>query len=208
MINDDLSTKVDFLIKHKLNTNQLLLLEVLSTENFVKKDDKLRLKTAGNIYKWSAAAKHIKGAGWSEQEIEDLIKKDYIFGIKSEQIDNEGNKVYTYAVDQLILTQKFSDIMFINSNFAFEEILELYPDTFLINNQTVFTKAGDLDKVQQNYFKLIKGNLLKHEEIKQIISYAKERSLCNYKIENFLSKGVIETIKKMMEENYETGRDI
>jgi hypothetical protein len=196
---DDVNAYVDFMVKHKLSTNQFLLLMLLHTESYFKSQKGLKYKTVGNIYKWSK-----EGKGWSEQEIEDLINKDYLFGIKSQQV----NGTITYSIDQLILTQKFSDIMFVNSTFAFEEILEIYPDTFQINGQVVFTKSGDLDKVQQNYFKLIKGNTVKHEEIKNIITYAKERGLCNYKLENFLTKGVIDTIKKMIGESNATGTDI
>lgn len=198
---DDVNAYVDFMVKHKISTNQFLLLQLLHEETMFKevKSNSLRFKKIGNIYKWSK-----EGKGWTEQEIEDLIAKDYLFGIKSKQT----NGTITYSIDQLILTQKFSDIMFVNSNFAFEEILDIYPDTFQIQGQTVFTKSGDLDKVQQNYFKLIRGNTVKHEEIKYIITYAKERGLCNYKIENFLSKGVIDTIKKMIGESNATGTDI
>jgi hypothetical protein len=196
---DDVNAYVDFMVKHKLSTNQFLLLMLLHTESYFKSQKGLKYKTVGNIYKWSK-----EGKGWSEQEIEDLINKDYLFGIKSQQV----NGTITYSIDQLILTQKFSDIMFVNSTFAFEEILEIYPDTFQINGQVVFTKSGDLDKVQQNYFKLIKGNTVKHEEIKNIITYAKERGLCNYKLENFLTKGVIDTIKKMIGESHAAGTDI
>lgn len=197
---DDVNAYVDFLTKNKLSTNQFLLLYLLYTEKFVKVDDKLKYKRIGNIYKWSS-----EGKGWSKEEIEDLINKDYVFGIKSV---NPKDGTLTYFVDQLILTQKFSDLMFINTTFAFEEILEIYPDTFVVQQSTVFTKAGDLDKVQANYNKLIKNSIAKHEEIKQIITYAKERGLCNYKLENFLSKGVIDSIKKMMEETYDRGQDI
>ncbi len=198
---EDVNAYVDFMVKNKLSTNQFLLLYVLHCESMMmdKTDNKLKWKKIGNVYKWSQ-----EGKGWTEKEIEDLIDKEYIFGIKSKQ----ENGVYTYSIDQLILTQKFSDVMFINSIFAFDEILEIYPDTFLIGNQTVFTKAGDLDKVKDNYFKLIKGSILKHEEIKQIILFAKERGLCSYKIENFLSRGVIDSIKKMMGETHGTGKDI
>lgn len=191
---DNVNEYVSFMVKQKLSTNQFLLLYLLHCENYFKSKDGLKYKTIGNIYKWSE-----QGEGWTLEEVEDLIKKDYVFGIKTSG---------TYPIDQLLLTQKFSDLMFINSNFAFDEILEIYPDSFLIQNQTVFTKAGDLDKVRENYFKLIKGSLIKHEEIKQIISYAKERGLCNYKLENFLSKGVVDTIKKMMEESHGTGKDV
>lgn len=198
---DDVNAYVDFMVKHKLSTNQFLLLQLLHEETMFKevKTNSLRFKTLGNIYKWSK-----EGKGWTEQEIEDLIAKDYLFGIKSKQT----NGTITYSIDQLILTQKFSDIMFINSNFAFEEILDIYPDTFQIKDKPVFTKSGDLDKVQQNYFKLIRGNTVKHEEIKYIITYAKERGLCNYKLENFLTKGVIDTIKKMIGESHAAGTDI
>lgn len=197
---DDVNEYVDFLTKHKLSTNQFLLLYLLYTEKFVKVDDKLKYKRIGNIYKWSS-----EGKGWTKEEIEDLINKDYVFGIKSV---NPKDGTLTYFVDQLILTQKFSDLMFINTNFAFEEILEIYPDTFVVQQSTVFTKAGDLEKVALNYSKLIKNSIVKHEEIKKIIIYAKERGLCNYKLENFLSKGVIDSIKKMMEETYDRGQDI
>ena len=197
---DDVNAYVDFLTKNKLSTNQFLLLYLLYTEKFVKVDDKLKYKRIGNIYKWSS-----EGKGWTKEEIQDLIDKDYVFGIKAL---NPKDNTLTYFVDQLILTQKFSDLMFINTTFAFEEILEIYPDTFVVNQSTVFTKAGDLDKVALNYSKLIKNSIAKHEEIKQIITYAKERGLCNYKIENFLSKGVIDSIKKMMEETYDRGQDI
>lgn len=202
---EDVNAYVDFMVKNKISTNQFLLLFLLHSESMFKEqtNNLHKFKKIGNLYKWSEAGKNgLKGGGWSREEVEDLINKDYVFGIK----DPNGS----YSFDQLILTQKFSDVMFINSNFAFDEILEVYPDTFIIttNNQTVFTKSGDLDKVQQNYFKLIKGSIIKHEEIKQIILYAKERGLCNYKLENFLNKGVLETIRKMMEETHGTGTDI
>lgn len=200
---DDATTYVEFLTKNKISTNQFLLLYLLYTEQMHQNNDAVKYKKVGNIYKWLN-----EGLGWSEVEIDDLIKKDYIFGIKSKQ----SNGKVTYSIDQLILTQKFSDLMFINANFAFEEILEVYPDTFQIvkpnETTTVITKSGDLDKVQQNYFKLTKGSIVKHEEIKTIISYAKERGLCTYKLENFLNKGVLDTIKKMMEESHATGTDI
>lgn len=195
---ENVNVYTDFLVKNKLSTNQFYLLLLLYQEGMYQSDDGLKYKTVGNIYKWTK-----EGKGWSIKEIEELIEKDFIFGIK-----RLSGGVYTYPIDQLILTQKFSDIMFINGNFAFDEILELYPDTFIVNTTTVFSKSGDLNKVQDNYSRLIKGSISKHEEIKKVVLYAKERGLCNYKLENFLSKGVIDSIKKMMGESHGTGTDI
>jgi hypothetical protein len=198
---------VAFLIKHKLSTNQFLLLHLLNSESMFKSNDKLRFKTIGNIYKWSAAAKTLKGAGWSETEIQDLIDKEYLWGMKSVQ-KIDGKDVLTYSIDQLILTQKFSDIMFINASFAFDEILEIYPDTMDIQGQTVFTKSGDLDKLREKYVKLIKNSIIKHEEIKAIIQFGVDKGLCKYKLDNFLNEAIINSIRKLMEESYGTGTDI
>ena len=185
---------VDFLVKNKISCNQFLLLYLLYTEKMYKIQNKVTYTQTSLLYKWINEGKFII----SISEIEDLIKSEYIFAIK------QNGK---YEIDQLILTEKFFDLMFVNID-AFDEIVDLYPDKIIINSQTVFTKAGDLDKVAENYLKLIKNNLAKHEQIKKVIIFAKERNLCNYKLENFLSKGVIDTIIKDMEENYERGNDI
>lgn len=176
---------VDFLVKNKISCNQFLLLYLLYTEKMYKIQNKVTYTQASSLYKWISEGKHTI----SIVEIEDLIKLEYVFAIK------QNGK---YEIDQLILTEKFSDLMFVSLD-AFDEIIDLYPDKIIINGQTVFTKAGDLDKVGVNYLKLIKNNLSKHEQIKKVIAFAKERNLCNYKLENFLSKGVIDTIIKDME---------
>jgi hypothetical protein len=166
------------------------------------KKGKVAYDIVGNIYRWQE-----KGKGWTQAEIEDLVTKEYIIAFKK-SYTIEGQTIYGYMMDDLILTNKFAEIMFIDMEAAFEEILELYPDTMQVLSSTVFTKSGDLDKLSDAYHKAIKGNLHEHEKIKLIIAYAKERSLCNMKLDKFLSKGVIDSIKKMMEENYDSGGDI
>lgn len=193
----------EFLISNKLSTNQFLLLYLLYTERMVKdKTGRIGYTQGTCIYKW-----HNKGSGWSQAEIEDLCNKDYVIAMKK-QYDVGDKKQYGYAIDDLIITDKFNDIMYINTEGAFDEILSLYPDTFNINTQTVFTKAGNLDKVSDEYHKLIKYNLDYHEKIKEIIEFAKLRGMCNMKLENFLTKGVLDSVKRMMEETYERGQDI
>lgn len=185
---------VDFLVKNKLSTNQFLLLYLLYTERMCKSQGKTTYTKVGNIYKWIA-----EGKAWNHEEVEELIKLNYVIGFP---INGK------YQIDQLILTEKFFDLMFIDTEDAFNEILDLYPDRMIINNQTTFTKAGDLSKVADNYAKLIRNNLSKHEEMKKLVKYAAERGLCKYKIENFLSKGVIDAIKKEIGESYERGEDV
>lgn len=193
----------EFLIKNKLSTNQFLLLYLLYTEKMIKsKSGKVSYSEATCLYKWQA-----KGTGWNQQEIEDLVKNDYVMAFpKTYTIDNQN--LYGYAVDDLILTTKFSDIMFVATDEAFQEILELYPDTFNVNGSVVFSKSGDLEKLSDVYSKLIRNSIQLHDKMKEAIVFAKERGLCNMKLEKFLTKGVIDSIFKMMEEGYSNGRDV
>ena len=193
----------EFLIKNKLSTNQFLLLYLLYTEKMVKqKSGKVTYSEATCLYKWQA-----KGTGWTQKEIEDLVDKDYVMAFPKNYTINDQS-VYGYAVDDLILTTKFSDIMFIATDSAFEEILELYPDTFMVNGSTVFSKSGDLEKLSDVYAKLVKHSIHQHDKMKDAIVFAKERGLCGMKLEKFLTKGVIDSIFKMMEEGLSNGRDI
>jgi hypothetical protein len=193
----------EFLIKNKLSTNQFLLLYLLYTEKMIKsKSGKVSYSEATCLYKWQA-----KGTGWNQKEIEDLVKNDYVMAFpKTYTIDNQN--LYGYAVDDLILTTKFSDIMFVATDEAFQEILELYPDTFNVNGSVVFSKSGDLEKLSDVYSKLIRNSIQQHDKMKEAIVFAKERGLCNMKLEKFLTKGVIDSIFKMMEEGYSNGRDV
>jgi len=193
----------EFLIKNKLSTNQFLLLYLLYTEKMIKsKSGKVSYSEATCLYKWQA-----KGTGWNQQEIEDLVKNDYVMAFpKTYTIDNQN--LYGYAVDDLILTTKFSDIMFVATDEAFQEILELYPDTFNVKGSVVFSKSGDLEKLSNVYSKLIRNSTQQHDKMKETIVFAKERGLCNMKLETFLTKGVIDSIFKMMEEGYSNGRDV
>lgn len=199
----DVTSYVKFLVTHKLSTNQFLLLYLLYTEKMIKvKSGRISYAEGTCIYKWQS-----KGKGWNQLEIEDLVSKDYIIAFKKSYEIEPSKKVYGYAVDDVILTSKFSDIMFIAVDQAFEEILDLYPDTFIIEGP-VFTKTGDLDKLSEIYAKLIKNSVVEHEKMKELIIFAKERNLCKMKLITFLSRGVIDPIKKMMEDTFNAGSDI
>jgi hypothetical protein len=183
MLLDNPENYVDFLCKNKLKPNQFLLLYLLYTEKMVKQGVSLKFTKGGLIYKWSN-----EGAGWTKDEIKDLVTKDYVISLSQD-----------YAFDQLILTSKFVDLMFINGGEAFEELLELYPDTFMVNSTKVFTKTVDLEELEKNYVKAIKNSQKKHEEVKEILTYAIEKNLLNMKIDKFIAGKVWESVKKMRE---------
>jgi hypothetical protein len=183
---EDVNEYVDFLIKNKLTTNQFLLLYLLFTEKMVRDSKgKMQYSESGAIYKWLD-----KGKGWCKQEIVDLEEKGYLIPVSK---DN-------YQIDQLIVTTKFSDVMFINLEMAFEEILDIYPDTILVEGNVVFTKSGDLERVSQEYRKIIKNSIKKHEEVKELIKFAIEEKLVKSKLDKFLTKATIDSLGRLKEQ--------
>lgn len=181
MLLDDPENYVDFLCKNKLKPSQFLLLYLLYTEKMVKDGTNLRFTKGGLIYKWSN-----EGAGWTKDEIKDLVTKDYVISLSQD-----------YAYDQLILTSKFVDMMFINGGEAFEELLDIYPDTFMVNGSQVFTKTVDLDEFEKLYVKAIKNSQAKHEEVKELVLYGLEKGLLKMKIDKFIQGKVWESIRKI-----------
>lgn len=188
---DDPTSYVDFLCTHKLSPNQFLLCYLLYTEHMIRdKESNLRYATVGNIYKYCD-----KGTGWSNSDVEDLIEKGYL-------IDTTKTKD-TYAIDRLILTEKFVDLMFINANFAFEEFFEAYPNSTMIDGKAAFLKAVDPDVVAERYKKAIKNSAVKHAEIMEIIAYAKENNLINMRVDKFVMGKLWEAIKTQRDEKGE-----
>lgn len=187
MLLDDVDYYVDFLCKNDLSTNQFLLLYLLYREKMIKDPTgKFKYTNVGNIYKWLD-----KGQGWTENEIIDLINKDYVVSVA------KGN----FAIDQLILTSKFVDLMFISSGDAFEEVLELYPPTVTINGKGFMLKACDLDECSKAYLKAIKNSSRKHQEVLECIKYGVDKGLINTKIDKFVSGRLWEDLRKMKEKD-------
>lgn len=187
MLLDDVDYYVDFLCKNNLSTNQFLLLYLLYREKMIKDPTgKFKYTNVGNIYKWLD-----KGQGWTENEIIDLINKDYVVSVA------KGN----FAIDQLILTSKFVDLMFISSGDAFEEVLELYPPTVTINGKGFMLKACDLEECSKAYLKAIKNSNRKHQEVLECIKYGVEKGLINTKIDKFVSGRLWEDLRKMKEKD-------
>ena len=187
---------VHFLIKNELTTNQFLLLYLLYTEKMIKdQHQKLKFTKEGLLYKWNEHGKKLasqnrnNGEGWTVSEIKDIVKKEYAISLDS-----------AYSFDQLILTNKFSDLMIISSSVAFDEILELYPDSIVIKGQTYFLKTGDLDEYASSYSKLMLYSVSKHNQIKEIIKFGKERNMINTNIGKFLNRAVINDLAKKMKE--------
>ena len=183
MLLDEPENYVDFLCKNKIRPNQFLLLYLLYTEKMVKEGSSLRFTKGGLIYKWSH-----EGAGWTKEEVKDLVDKEYVISLSPD-----------YAFDQLILTSKFVDLMFVNGGEAFEELLNLYPDTFMVQGNKVFTKTGDLDVMEKAYVKAIRGSQTKHKEVMEILGYAIEKNLLNIKIDKFILGKVWDSVRKMKE---------
>jgi hypothetical protein len=152
--------------------------------------NQLRYTTLGNIYKWTE-----KGKGWTETEITDLIQKEFVI-----DFTKSSSSTNYYEIDRLVLTQKFLDEIFIDCNFAFEEIFELYPDSTTINGQVAFLKGVDPDEVAKQYTKAIKGSVAKHNEVKELIVFGKQFDLIKHRIDRFVTGRIWEGLKTLRDE--------
>ncbi len=180
---DDVTEYVSFLTKNKLTCNQFLLLYLLCTEQMVRdSQSKLKYSSTGSIYKWQN-----EGSGWTTSEVQDLEAKGYVIPISKSN----------YSIDQLIITPKFSELFFINADIAFEEVLDAYPDTITIQGTGFFTKAGDLDKLSSDYKKIVKNSQKKHEEVIELIKFARQKNLINCKLDKFLTKAMLDSLRRM-----------
>ncbi len=188
---DKPATYVNFLIEQKITTNQYLLLYLLFTEKMEKEGEELTWPDTGLISQWQE-----HGPGWIIEDIEDLIEKEFLINISDNII----------SLDKLILTSKFSDLIFVNATFAFQEFFESYPSTIPIKNETAFLKAVDPEIIEKLYTELIQGSAHKHQEFMELLEYGKERGLIKVRIDKYFTAKIWETIQKMKNED-EKGED-
>lgn len=182
---EDETAYVDFLCKHKITTNQFLILYLLYTERMVS-SKKLSYTKTGNIYKYSQ-----ENIGWAREEVEDLIKKEFIV---------DCNTTADLFFDKLILTEKFSELMFIDNYIAWDELLDEYPEKVIINTGTFFLKAVDPDEWATKYIKIIKRSKKKHEEVIELVKWGVENGKVNMRIDRFILGRVWESLKKLRDE--------
>lgn len=145
MIND-IDKYVDFLTTNSINEHQFLILWLVHT------------KDLANISKYKA-----KFGNFNVGDINDLIDRHWIddFGL----IKNDQR---TFNIYDFIVTDKFTKIVLIDEEDAYEELVQAYPKWLSIKGVKFPTLTGDPYKLAKEYQKYIKRNRLAHERVIRI----------------------------------------
>lgn len=149
---------INFLIKHDITANQFLLAYLLNMEN-----------GAVVLYKYME-----EGQGWTMEEVDDLVAKGFIFSTNHTKSGQDD-----YYLDRYLATSTFKNLVFIECDEAFEEILEMYPTFIIVEGKKYSTKGGPIEKLSKTYNRLIHGNMKTHEKVKEALNYGIDNHLIN-----------------------------
>jgi hypothetical protein len=143
---------VDFITEHKLSEHQFLILWLINA-----KDGK-------NIAKYRKTFDT-----FNTDEIKELITRGWIddFGLVEDNIR-------TYNIYDFIVTNKFTETVYIDSFDAGDELIDTYPNWVMIKNIRVSAKSCDHDELISLYGKILKNNRNKHNDIIRLVQSMKE----------------------------------
>lgn len=152
---------VDYLVRKKLTPNQFAFLWMVFHKD------------------WKNIRRYNKEVGkFSKTDINDLIDKQFILYTKRE---DDRDKL---SIDEMVVTHLFSDEILITDPFeALSEVLDVYPQYFMIDRKKQSTTSCDLDQLADKYFRTIKGDKIEHKVIvrkTKIVGEMMENKELNY----------------------------
>lgn len=163
-INDEKYLK--FLIENRLNANQFLFCYLLATVN---RNHKYMVRYTKEVSLLSA------------DEVSDLVERGYLADM------NSPGETYH---DMYIVLDKFKDLLFIDSEVAFEAVWKKYPRYLQerINGKEVSAKTTGLGKdgLAHKYGKYIGNDIQKHERVLEALDWAIDNGKVTLGIEKFV----------------------
>ncbi len=174
-----------FLIKHNLTDNHFSLLWSLTKVKFKEaRMEQVYQKFSLNHLNEEDRELFCKGqfknkvnSSWmSKQDIDYLEMKGYLNPVLF-----KSNFPDTHDV-----TEKFYKELFIETDIAFQELYESYPDILTIQGSDFHAKACDIDELKMLYKKKIGNSLPKHNKILEALDLQIEANMVNMKIDNWV----------------------
>lgn len=171
-----LEEEVCLLDKYGLTPNELLIVRLLL---ILQNDNEEEL-----FQKLMTAIKH---SGISLREVlEQLQKKEII--LKQYKIPNSGDKFDPYSIP---INKNFTKNLYKSSFELGKELFDTYPQFGNINGSVIplRTVAKKFDSLEQAYFKYGKSigfNPEKHNEIIELVDWAKEHNILNCSLASFI----------------------
>jgi len=171
----DIEKYVDFLTKNKITEHQFLILWLVHT------------KDVKSIAKYKRA-----NGDFSLDAVNDLIDKGWIndFGIK--------DKGRPFDIFNYVVTDKFTEVVLIDQESAYEQLCKVYPKWFVINGIRVPAISGDPYTIEKEYFKCYKGDRIEHERIVSITEKYFKNKPPMAKIENYIKNRMWNLIEETL----------
>lgn len=176
----DIDRYVDFVTENNITEHQFLILWLVHT-----KDEK-------NITKYRKAFDH-----FDIDDITDLIDRGWIedFGVIKDGVRD-------FNIYHFVVTDKFTEVVHIDTFEAGDELIRTYPNWLLINNKKISAKSCDHDIVAERYAKIIKNSRQKHDSIIKLIKRMKEKTeYVSMGIEKFVASRHWLLLEEELEEN-------
>jgi hypothetical protein len=172
----DLKEFVNFLVKHQMTAEQFLFCCLIYEKQF------------SLLYKI-----HQEREGFDIEAIRNLEDRGYVKDL------NKSNETYA---DMYIVTEKFTEAIYCDTDAMFEELINTYPMFFYLDQKKLPAQSCDLDKLKLVYFNFIKRNPKKHKKIIEALNTIKAENGIYMGIEKWVTgrqwRGV-ETIQKEQE---------
>jgi hypothetical protein len=156
---------IDFICKHKITLNQFAICLLIHKKDVATI---LRINEEIGVVGDCMIPTGVKdGKTQYKKEIVDLINRGFI-------LNNFLDKKDPYALDNFIVTAKFTEGFLDDEVDMFTEFWELYPKSLHISGIDYPAKSTDFDDLKIKYLKAIKGSKKKHKEIISKINRHKE----------------------------------
>lgn len=141
-----------------------------------------------------------KSLALRQSELDDLIARGYIINLFEERTNSS-----------FMTTPKFTKLLFVEDQNAWEDFWEAYFDTFIINGMHQSAKTADKDALGEIYLRKIKRNKKKHLSVMQALndykSLVKQSKMQPMGIEKFVTGENWEVVKKIITNKSESWND-
>ena len=124
--------------------------------------------------------------------LETLEEKEYI---------QYWGKDGTYNVTDILVTDKFYNNIYIDSEIAGDEFFKTYPSFISIDGKMIMSKKCDRDLYVEKYCKDIGFDKERHIKIIEGLKIAKAKSLINMAIRNFIDSQMYDILEEL-HDNY------
>ena len=148
---ENVTDYIEFLITHKMDTEQFLVCYLVYTEKY----DDLR--------KYLKKLKRIE-----KRKLDDLVERGYLIDLNTTGSDDSPQ---TY-INKYLTTPKLEKAIFVDTDVAGAQLWDLYPAFIDIDGKRIPARSTNKDKLFELYMSKIGNSCVKHEQILELLAWS------------------------------------